>query len=63
MNKKYYQQLLEEMAKKLLKEKNKLSQLLETNVKKYKTHSIGYSTDDLDIVITFIEKRGSKNDK
>ena len=60
MNKKYYQQLLEEMAKELLKEKNKLSQLLETNVKKYKTHSIGYSTDDLDIVITFKEKRGRK---
>lgn len=57
MNKKYYQQLLEEMAKELLKEKNKLSQILETNVKKYKTHSIGYSTDDLDIVITFKQKR------
>ena len=57
MNKKYYQQLLEEMAKELLKEKNKLSQILETNVKKYKTHSIGYSTDDLDVVITFKQKR------
>lgn len=57
MNKKYYQQLLEEMAKELLKEKNKLSQILETNVKKYKTHSIGYNTNDLDIVITFREKQ------
>ena len=57
MNKKYYQQLLEEMAKELLKEKNKLSQILETTVKKYKTHSIGYSTNDLDIVITFREKQ------
>ena len=56
MNKKYYQQLLEEMAKELLKEKNKLSQILETGIKKYKTHSIGYSTDDLDIAITFRQK-------
>lgn len=57
MNKKYYQQLLEELGNSLLKEKNKLSQLLLTEVKKKKYHSIMYSTNELDIVITFRQKR------
>lgn len=57
LNKKYYQYLIEEMAKKLLKQKNGLAQMFYTQIKMYKTHSIGYSTDDLDIIITIKERK------
>ena len=55
LDKRYYREVIEELSKLLLKSKDKLSQILEKEMKE-EGHRISYSTDYLDISIT-IEKK------
>ena len=55
LDKRYYQDILEEMAKRLLKERNRISQLLDKNLKESGL-SFYYESNDLDIKITFKKK-------
>lgn len=57
LDKGYYRAVIEELSKLLLKEKNKLSQILEKEMKEY-GRGFGYSTDYLDISIMFKKKVG-----
>lgn len=56
LDKGYYRLVIEELSKLLLKEKNKLSQILEQEMKEY-GRGFGYSTNYLDIEIIFRKKR------
>ena len=58
LNKGYYQYLIERMAKVLLREKNKIAQTLDKELKEC-GKSFGYANNDIDIVITFRKKKGS----
>lgn len=55
LNKSYYQYLIEDLSKALLKEKNRLAQILDTEFKEDKLSRI-YETNELDIIITFKKK-------
>lgn len=55
LDKRYYQDILEEMAKRLLKDRNRMSQLLDKNLKDSGLTFI-YESNDLDIKITFKKK-------
>ena len=55
LDKRYYQDILEEMAKRLLKERNRMSQLLDKNLKESGL-TFYYESNDLDIKITFKKK-------
>lgn len=55
LNKSYYQYLIEDLSKALLKEKNKLAQILDTEFKEDRLSRI-YETNELDIIITFKKK-------
>ena len=58
LDKSYYQYLIEDLSKALLREKNKLAQILDKELKEW-GKSIGYSSKEVDITITF-KKRGGK---
>lgn len=55
LNKSYYQYLIEDLSKTLLKEKNRLAQILDTE---FKDNSLSrlYETNELEIIITFKKK-------
>lgn len=55
LDKRYYQDILEEMAKRLLKDRNRMSQLLDKNLKDSGLTFI-YESNDLDVKITFKKK-------
>lgn len=55
LNKSYYQYLIEDLSKALLKEKNRLAQILDTEFKEDRLSRI-YETNELDIIITFKKK-------
>ena len=55
LDKRYYQDILEEMAKRLLKDRNRMSQLLDKNLKDCGL-TFYYESNDLDIKITFKKK-------
>ena len=55
LDKAYYQNLIEQLSKVLLKEKNKISQILDKEFN-YGYKAIGYSTNELDIRIEFKKK-------
>ena len=56
LNKSYYQYLIEDLSKALLKEKNRLAQILDTEFKEDKLSRL-YETNELDIIITFKKRR------
>lgn len=56
LNKSYYQYLIEDLSKALLKEKNRLAQILDTEFKEDRLSRI-YETNELDIIITFKKRR------
>lgn len=56
LNKGYYQSIIEQLSKILLKEKNKISQELDRGMKEY-GYAIRYCTEDLDIRIEFKKKK------
>ena len=60
LDKRYYCEVIEELSKLLLKNKDKLSQILEEEMKEEEGHKIryftDYLTDYLDISITFEKK-------
>ena len=55
LDKRYYQDILEEMAKRLLKDRNRMSQLLDKNLKDSGL-TFYYESNDLDVKITFKKK-------
>lgn len=62
LNKSYYQSIIEQLSKILLKEKNKIAQKLDREFKEY-GYAIGYCTEDLDIRIEFRKKHKKDSDK
>lgn len=55
LDKRYYQDILEQMAKRLLIDKNKMAQQLDKELKDYGL-TFNYESEDLDIKITFRKK-------
>lgn len=55
LDKSYYQQIIKELAKILLNDQNKIAQELSTKLRDW-GYSCGYSSDDLNITITFNKK-------
>ena len=62
LNKSYYQYLIEDLSKALLREKNRLAQILDTEFKDDKLSRL-YETNELDIIITFKKKREYDNER
>ena len=59
LNKKYYSQVLEELAKLINKDKNKLAQILEHQLKNY-SHKFEWSTDEVVIQLSFYKIPGKE---